>query len=230
MCEKLGDLGFFLKEELEHQEFERLSLKLGIPVPRVFIKLESEKGGRILERYQDRSRTWNRNFWNMVLCFIAYQPGVATNFGAGYLSFKDTTAAVASVGSNLINIKVQGAVNDGTYGIQVGRGVGAESFEGYALGTPVVNGTGTNQLVYSAMGAGSQNYNAGTRVWTITLSRVMNNNSSGIIGLNEVALTYQFHTGSTYLMLNRDLLGSTFNVAIGAQLTVTYNITLTFPA
>lgn len=219
-----------LEEEREREELKRLSLKYGFPVPEVFLSLVSEKGGDILEVYQDRSRTWNRNFWNCVLMLMASQPGVVTNFGAGYLSFKKTGGTVDAVNVSTFAPKLQAAVNDSTYGIQVGRGTGAESFEGYVLGTPVVNGTGTNQLVYGAMPNGTQNYNAGTKVWTITYARVFNNNSSAIIGLNEVALTYTGGFGAALTMMNRDLLGATFNVAIGAQLTVTYTITLTFPA
>jgi hypothetical protein len=215
--------------EADFKRLERLGLKLGIPIPFVFLKLEVEKEGKILDHYEGRSRTWNRNFYNANLMMITAQAGVATNFGAGYLSLKQTSATVGAIGPGYYFINFTGLVNNSTYGIQVGIGTGAESFEGYVLGTPCVHGTGSNQLVYSAHSAITQSYDSPTKTWTITLKRIMNNNSGSAIVVAESALTW-LDGNSLKVMGNRDLLGSTVTVNNGAQLTVQYAITLAFPA
>jgi hypothetical protein len=122
----------------------------------------------------------------------------------------------------------------------VGTGTTAESFEHVALVTPVAHGNGAGQLSYTAQSATSVSYNAGTRVWTATYARILNNNSGGSITVAETGI-YGVNTSNTGnlsngaastnpYMLCRDLLGATVAVANAGQLTVTYTITLTFPA
>jgi hypothetical protein len=215
--------------EADFKMFRSLSVKLGIPVPFVFIKLEVEKGGRILDRYEERSRTWNRNFWNYGLVDLTNNPIVATNFGAGYLSQKRTDGTVTAVAQGPYNYTLQVGAGVATWGIQVGLGTAAESFEGYVLATPVAHGTGTNQLAFAAISANTQSYDSPSKTWTITLKRLMNNNSAAGIVITETALTHQ-DSNSRAFVFSRDLLGASVTVNVGAQLTVQYAITLTFPA
>lgn len=216
--------------EEEYRAFQKLGLKLGIPIPMLFLTMKVEKDGEVLSEYTQRSQTWTRNYWNLLLCFVTNSPGVATNFGAGYLSFKNTAAAVAAIAGSNWAITSIGPVNTSTYGIQVGIGGGAENFEGYILGNQCVNGSGSNMLVHAAHSALVQNYDAPSKTWTITVKRLFNNNSGAQIVIAEAALTFQLAATGTNIMVNRDLLGATVNVNNGAQLTTTYLITLTFPA
>lgn len=216
--------------EADYIELVQLGAKLGIPVPQVHLKLIVSKDGKIISSYQQRSRTWNRNFWNSILGTITRSDGVVTNFGAGYLSLKNTAAAVPAIGPTGWLGNNAGQVNTSTFGIIVGVGAGAESFEGYVLTTPCANGTGVNQLVYSAHSALVQNYVAGTKTWTVTIKRIMNNNSAADILLTEMALGVSSAVNATIAMLNRDLLAETENVPVGTQLTASYDISLTFPA
>ena len=218
------------RPEADYLELERLSIKLGIPVPQVHLTVEVRKDGKLISSTRQRSRTWNRNFWNYILCQLTSAPGVATDFGAGYLSIKRTTGAVGAIAGTLFNFNCAGLINNSTYGIQVGIGTGAESFEGYVLGTLCAHGSGANQLVYSAHSVLVQSYDAPSKTWTITIKRIFNNNSAADIVIAETALVFNMPNQGTQCMLNRDLLGATQTVAIGAQLTVSYGVTLTFPA
>jgi hypothetical protein len=161
---------------------------------------------------------------------VTDSPGVITNWGAGYLSFKSTAAAVSAHTKANQTWSSIGAVNVGTYGIQLGYGVAAESFEGYVLSSLCAQGTGANQLVYAAHSALVQSYDAPSKTWTVTLKRICNNNSAGDILVTETCITWQNQALGTLVMYNRDLLSPSQNVAVGAQVTTSYAVTLTYPA
>jgi len=216
--------------EADFREIERLGIKLGIPVPLVHVTVEVSKDGKVTSSTRQRSRSWNRNFWNMLILIATRQDAVATNFGAGYLSVKSTDTTVAAITPFQTWPNPAGAINVSTNGIQAGTGAAAESFEGYALNTICANGTGANQLVYSAASANAQAYVAGTKTWTVTLKRLFNNNSAADILVTETAITGLRVGGTKYDMYCRDLLAATQTVANGGQLTISYDVTLTFPA
>lgn len=217
------------KPESDYLELERLSVKLGIPVPFTFISLSVEKAGCIISSYRQRSRTWNRNYWNQAICATTRTPGVITNFGAGYLSAKQVPGTVAAISADFMQrFDNVGIINNSTYGLLAGIGTTAESFEGFALSKPITHGSGSGQLVYAAHSALAQSYVSGTKTWTITIKRLMNNNSGTAIVVAETAIV-AMNINGYYYMFCRDLLGSTVSVANGAQLTISYDVSLTFP-
>lgn len=216
--------------EADYKEIERLGAKLGIPVPLVHISLSVSKDGKPGPTICLRSHTWNRNFWNHMMMIFTGAAGVATNFGAGYISLKNTAAAVAAVNADIIQLRIAGHANNSTFGIVAGRGAGAEDFEGAALTTIITHGTGANQMSYAAHSANVQAYVAGTKTWTHTIKRILSNISGAQIDVTECAL-YYYNTGSSsYFMLNRDLLGAAVPVPNNQTLTIAYDITLTLPA
>lgn len=214
--------------ESDYNEIARLGQKLGIPVLQVFLSLEVTKKGKLIDSFKDRSRTFNRNFWNAQMMLNLLSPGVATNFGAGYISMK----AFPAGGVNAITVMggwtPLGIINSSNYGILVGIGTAAESFEGYKLSTLCANGSGANQLVHTAASPNTQSYDAPSRTWTITLKRIFNNNSGAPIVAAETAIIATSSSGA--FMFNRDLLAEAVNIPVGAQLTVSYAFTLTLPA
>lgn len=233
-----------VKPEADYLELERLSKKLGIPVPMMHIKVEATNpDGSAGEKYEGRSRTFNRNFWNAV--FTQYS-GVAVSsgtFGAGVLSVKNTSGTTKTIGGRYLdnpNPTLNGADAGGIVvgglglatGIVVGTGSTAESFENNTLVTLVAHGTGAGQLSYAAQVSPTPSYVAGTKTWTSLYTRIFNNNSGGTIIVAETGIYYSFTVvGSTAtVMAERTLLGATVSVLNAGQLTITYTITLTFPA
>jgi len=229
-----------VKPEADYLELERLGAKLGIPVPMMFVTLEArDKNGNLTGRYHDRSRTYNRNFWNSVFSFITATATSSGTFGAGVLSIKDTggtTRTVNGDGGYAVGcgfLHLSAAIGDATIGNVVGTGSTAESFENNALVTKVAHGTGSGQISYGGQGSPVPSYNAGTKVWTTLQSRFFNNNSGGTIVIAETGMYPNITYGSNAqspTMIERSLLGATVSVLNGGQLTVTYTITLTFPA
>jgi hypothetical protein len=214
--------------EQDYEDLERLSTKLKMPIPQVHLRIQTSVGRIKISDYRQRSHTWVRNYWNWLIMSVACQAGVATNFGAGYLSLKSTGAAVAARStSDLLNL-LNAPINNSNYGILAGYGTTAESFEAYNLATQCIHGSSANQLVHAAMSANVQTYTAGTKTWILTLKRLFNNNSGNTINISEAAIVSNNNAG-VYTMFNRDLLGTPQAVANGAQLTVSYDISLVFP-
>lgn len=219
-----------MSREVDYKKLERLGARLGLAVPSVFISVRAEKYGKKTGGWKGRSHTWNRNFWNANLwLFTGISMGGAT-FGAGYLNMKNTDGTISAFGNTNSNWHPIGILGDNSYGIQVGTGTGAESFEGYVIGTLIAHGNAATQLYYQAHSAASSSYNAGTRKWTISIKRIFNNNSGGTITVTETTLVFLFAQVTKKVMLNRDLLGASVAVLTGGQLTVQYDITLILPA
>jgi hypothetical protein len=222
--------------DLEYFEQERQRLHLP-PVPKTFIQLDVHmpNGEHVLE-YKTRSKSWVRNAYNVftsqMLDIIGDSGGVT--YGAGKLPIKKLDGSVLNNETGEWNM---GSGNIGSYtggagvvtkGIVVGTGVVAENFEDHILGTLIANGTGAGQLSYVGGTNGVGVYDGGTKKWTATHVRIMNNNSGGEIVVGEVAIYANINSFS-YGMICRDLLGVPVAVANTAQLTVTYTIDITYP-
>jgi len=208
------------------------------PPPTIFVecKVEHQNSGDIYLIQREKCNSWNRNFYNHLagqMLALSSNTG-GTTFGNGALPIKDTSnltwqsstvCAYATTASTIVG--PQGAY----YGIVVGTGTGAESFDGYVLGTPIAHGNAATQLSYTAQTATSGSFDDGTNVWSASLVRVFNNNSGSTIAVSEVGL-YRWITPASSersIMIDRTLLSSAVNVLNGYKLTVTYTITLQFP-
>ena len=188
--------------------------------------------------YDARAQSWVRNAYNIVvtqMCGLLGAEGLT--YGAGGLYNRSTAGSDRNAVSGFnhwIN-KPEfwvGAVGSNVQGIVVGTGTGAESFEHHALGTIVAHGGGAGQMSYTAQDVTTASYNAGTKVWTSTMIRYLNNNSGGAIVIGEAGIyVYVYSASQGYQMLCRDLLAATVNVPDTAQLKVTYTIeSMAYPA
>lgn len=192
--------------------------------------------------YNARSQSWVRNAYNIAvtqLCAIRNNAGGAYGAGgmynkntAGTNRYYNTNTSVHSIGTVA---SWEGALGSVSTGIVVGTGTGAESFEDYALGALVANGTGTGQLSYAAQETSTAAYTSGTKTWASTLVRYINNNSGGAIVVGEVGIYvtayYVAANNTDQFMLARDLQDPSVSVADTAQLKVTYTITsMAYPA
>ncbi len=228
-----------VKPEADYEELNRLACKLGIPVPMMQVSfVATDEKGNETGRFEDRSRTTNRNFWNNLFNSYAAAPSGTATFGAGFLTLKNTAAALVNPNADTNG---SGATNPRNFvfgsgigtlgtaqGLVVGTGTAAESFEDYALGALIAHGNGAGQLAHSAQNATTLSYNSGSKTWTATLARIFNNNSGGTIVVGECGI-YGVMNAQVY-MFCRDKLGATVSVLNTGQGTLTYTSTLTFPA
>lgn len=232
---------------IEEEKFKRLRencRELGVIAPaEVFIGLKvHDKLGALTFDDIQRGHSWTRNYYNFIFGVSADMVGGGSNnFGVGYLSSKGTAGtiyysasyAIQRTSYSVANGGFQGAATNATYGILVGTGDTAFDKNQYVLVTPIAHGVTAGTLSYAVSTVPSSSYNAETDTWTGTLARVFNNNSGGEIVVKETGLVwYGYFVGSStnQFLMERSVLSPTVAVANGAQLTVTYTITMDFSA
>jgi hypothetical protein len=217
-----------IHDEKDYEELARLSTKLGFPVPQTFLNVQvTNPDGTVVTHYDGRSRTWTRMFWNFVIGIFGtvFPDG---NYGAGSLARK-STAGTQSVQSYIGSYSVcSSSYQNGSYGIQVGSSAATEDFNHYALQAQITSGSAAGQLIYRDMPAPLTQYNAGTKAWKIIPIRVFFNNTENPVTVAEVGLTTMF-SNENYLVC-RDKLATAVIVPAGSTVTISYALTLNFPA
>ena len=241
-----------IKEEEKYEQLRKLGQELHVPIPVAFLEIEvRDKNGKTISKHRQRSHSWCRNAYNCIFSTIAGKDGDDVAWGAGLLCWKKTSGVLqtddAPLGlpwwerndTNRVTVDDTSfgfgfrapAAND-DYGILVGSGVGAESFEDFALGTPIIEGSGAGQLNHVISEPHAITYTAGTKTLKNDLARFFNNNSGGNIDVNEVALVSGVGLSGAGLNLPvlfaRDKLGATITVPDTGQLKVTYTIELVY--
>ena len=200
----------------------------------------TESDGTISYDKTEPAHSFTRNFWNALFSYIANSTSSGSNnFGSGYISIKSSAGTLSYATLDTISFSsyesgrgILGILSNSTYGIVVGTSAAAFTVEQFALGAQCVQGTGTNNLQHAAQAYPTISWTVGTLTWLAVHRRIFNNNSAGAIGVNETGLysdLLNFSKGSGEFMVERNVLGGTVTVGIGAQLTVTYNISVVFP-
>ena len=230
------------KEEAKIKRLKKAMGELRMPPsPEVFIGIKvHDRNGILLLDDIERGHSWTRNFYNYLYLAQAEGKGDGgSTFGAGYISSKQTNATVvasATVNQGRTSITLLGngfidtSVNTG---IRVGTGNTAFSINDHVLDSPVANGNASGQLSYQAMGSPTQSYDAGSKTWTNIHSRIMNNNSGDTIIVAETGLYWIgsiCSNPSLIFMFERNVLDLPVSLINGAQLTVSYTISVDFSA
>ena len=216
------------------------SQKIIMPTLNIGLTVFDRRGG-IVHHHEEPGHSWTRNAWNMQLAAMAGICGDASaTFGAGYMSTKNTAAAISSAKTSSITVSssvptTSGWANNAAtaeFGIVVGTGATAFNIDNYVLVSPVTHGTGTGQMSYSAQLAPVQGYTAETKTWSITHKRNIINESAGAIVVAEIGLIWKgaCFSGVTYAprLMARDVLGATVTVAATELLVVEYAISMDF--
>lgn len=229
-----------MNEEEQYQQLRKLGQALNFPVFEVHLELEVRaQDGKVLFRHRQRSHSWTRNAYNWLFSQLGGKNGSDTTFGAGKVSAKDTGGTVRYGDSpygwfyqyGLDTYGYVGGAGDDSYGIWVGSGTTAESFEDYELATQIANGTGAGQLSYIAGETPVATWTPGTLTFAVEHARYFNNNSGGVVTVNEVALVARLHLEphTPKSLVSRDKLASGINIPDTGQLKVTYTIQLIYP-
>lgn len=232
------------KEEARFEELKVMCRELKVPSPpQIMIGLQvHDKDGNLTFDDVQRGHSWTRNFWNFMFgtaSSAANISGAQTSFGAGYLSGKTTGGTIT--GTQYYGVQLadncQGFINtaaNANYGILIGTDDTAFNISNYYLGAIIASGNGASQMAYQAQDQTDNvlAYNGGTKVWSNTFARIFNNNSGGSITVKEVGLVCWtglfFSIISAHALFERSVLSPTVAVANGAQLTVTYEISMDF--
>jgi hypothetical protein len=210
------------KEEAKFDELKAKCRELKVPAPpEIMIGLQVHENGVLTFDDVQRGHSWTRNFWNCIMGSQVWGGAQAgSTYAAGSNRLKAPNAAIGQWYS---------WVQWGYYGdMNIGTGDTAATTEDYYLAAVIASGNGAGQLLASAMSRGTPSYDSGTHVWTVTDSKIFNNNSGGSITVKETGL----HIAASQInyQIERSVLSPTVAVANGAQLTVTYAISMDFSA
>jgi hypothetical protein len=231
-----------------------------IAPPEIMIGLQVHEGGVLTFDDKQRGHSWTRNGYNAIFAMVSQCGGDASGvFAAGKMSAKnvfagtirstapansinvayfDQSGGTLSIGYNggIVNLTGASTENYGViHGIVCGTGSTAFSAEHFALAARINHGNSAGQLYHTASAVASPAYAA--PIWTTTHKKIFNNNSGGSITVAEVGLysTGRLFTSSGVIsseayMIERSVLAPAVAVADGAQLTVTYEISMDFSA
>lgn len=198
-------------------------------VPSARIRVVSSLHDRVLQVLDQPAHSWVRNFHNYMYAIAAGFIPSSSSFGAGYLSLKDTGGTVRNAAAASYSYIIVGPVSNSNYGILCGRSSSTESYEHYALQTPITHGTGSNQLSHRVGSTIAPAYTSGTKTWNSSFSRVFDNSSGSTITVTETGIVAMLNNTAYYFLMSRDLLGASVDVPHNGIITVTYDISLQFP-
>ncbi len=220
-------------EEAKFAELRDKCRELGVPsVPEVFIGLKVHDKNNILT-FEDiqRGHSWTRNYYNLLALRMSSAPRDASPFGAGYINGKrfNGNVDINYWGSIVSYGLFVAAAAELRGGIVCGTSDAAFSAEQYDLGALIAQGTDAGQMSYQALVI-TKSYDAASKTLKVILTRILNNNSGSAIVIKETGLRTRYENSDYYYLVERSVLSPSVPVANGAQLTVTYEITMDFSA
>ncbi len=234
------------QEEKEIREMQKRQRNLHlIPTPVCYLGIDvMDKSGDVVAKYEDRSKSWVRNFYNwMVTQQMTCNLNIlGDSFGAGTLTLKEKSAGVIrsaaypayhSLATHGVNYNgYRAAASSTSYGILIGTSDAAESFESYTLGELITEGTDAGQMQYQGMSTPTPVW-AGSPDFTMTYAceRIIINNSGEAIIVKEAGLVASItaQAGSSMILMARDVLAVPVSVPHESQIKVTYTIQITYP-
>jgi hypothetical protein len=231
-------------EEAKFDELKSMCRALRVPAPpeiMIGLKVHDRDGVLTFDDVQ-RGHSWTRNFWNWFYSITTDSPGDASGlFGAGKMSEKQVDGTIYSSATygcgRYLNAELYagtgyfGELNSTAQGIVVGTSDTAFSVEQYGLIGLIESGVTAGLLSYQASIKAVATYTGTT--WKATHVRIFNNNSGGSITVKEAGLHFYalpFNSNPFSTLFERSVLSPTVAVANGAQLTVTYQISMDFSA
>lgn len=218
--------------------------KLDIPQ---FTAIPGEEVEEIFDAYSEKidihheqeCHSWTRNFYNLIASqMLSVNSTDSSTFGDGHINWKDhdgTLRGVSSYAQSLYSSNpYQGSSDDDDYGIVVGTGSTAESFEDYQMDSLIAAGDGAGELNYSESPEPTFAWDSGARTFDIVHRRYMANNSGGSITIAEIGLKARvyYSSGQTnYALMARDVLGSSVAIADAGVARCKYTVvSATFPS
>jgi hypothetical protein len=227
-------------EEKEYQKLSKMGQSLGVIIPECFLEIEVKlTSGEVCSHYKQRSHSWVRNAYNLMMTQLGAINASDVTFGAGLMSEKKVDSGILGMANQMVldqplNVETdptgyRSASGNAGYGIVVGSSIQAESFENSILITPIANGVGAGQLSYNLAEVPVKSYDVPSLTYSVAHVRYINNNSGGNVLVNEVALIARGVSYGPFLM-SRDHLLATVTIPSTGQLKVTYTISLVYPA
>lgn len=238
--------------EKDYDDIRDLGKRLHIPTPEMHWGFKVENlDGETIHEHEERGHSWVRNAYTLLtcqMCNIALDYAATPVYGPGNIIIKKTNGVLvhgyAPAPENKWGIYgpsypespgygYVGVSSSVDNGIVVGTGTTSYDFEQFALSSIILNGSGTGQLAYQASTMLGKSYNSENKTFTVTYQRIFNNNSSGSQTISEVGMYAKLSYPGGFVqsvMMTRDVLSTPVEVPTASKLTVTYTLSVAFPA
>jgi hypothetical protein len=217
-------------EEIEKLAQEALKYEIFLPGYATFSCTLIDPEGNPVLYYEDKSRSYVRNFYNLVILHNIIAFGRISSFpsvqgyATGKLSFKRIdNSVIHSV--TWYRSFVANAGETGR-GIVVGSSNQAESIDDFKLISIINHGTGAGRLSYQAMQNPTVSWNSQTKRFSARYTRYFSNQSGGTITVAEVGIYAYFTYASsdeTFCII-RDVLSQPINIPNSYDLKVEYTL------
>jgi len=192
--------------------------------PGLSYKVEvTNKDGRVVQSEEGPSHSYVRQ-WNEILHLQA----AAIYIGGGG-TVKMTNGSIESNAYYSVrSFDSNAGIGVDRSGLRVGKDSTPVSINDYALGNPIAEGTGTDQLEHQLTYFTGPSVMGSTLSFTIQRSMV-NHSGATISGIQEIGNYMMFSCGmyTRFALGFRDVLGSPFSIPDGGAITVTYTLKVT---
>ena len=199
------------------------------PIPRAFVHLLTTLEGQPLSSLSLPAHSYTRNFYNYALMAPSGLLSSDSTWGDGHGNFKDTTGNNRVFSAHNYAWTSVNPAQDNTHGIVVGTSDTAESFDHVALQAIIAHGTNSGQLSHRVMSAATLSWAAGSKTFSLFLSRIFDNSSGGTIVVKETGIIASCYSQAYKFLYCRDVLASPISVLNSGTLTVTYEAQLVYP-
>ena len=192
-----------------------------------------DRNGKVVKRFKRKSESWLRGFIAILRACLLQRYGTAvsaqniTDETGTARGFPDTYAPSGYVTSYLPCCN--GDTGDTSQGIVVGSSDTDNTLTTYALGSKISHGTGSGQLLYSAM-TFEDIVNPSGNILQFRMTRVFTNNSGADITVKEMGLLAKGKDNSDNprsFLIARDVLSTPITIPDGYSLTLRYIVKIT---
>lgn len=199
------------------------------PIPRAFLHFLTTLDGKPLLSLSQPAHSYTRNFYNYALMAPSGLLSSDSTWGDGHGNFKDTAGNNRVFYAHNYAWSSVNPAQDNTYGIVVGTSDTAESFDHFALQAIIAHGTGSGQLSHRVMSAATLSWAAGSKTFSLFLSRLFDNSSGSTIVVKETGIIASCYSQAYKFLYCRDVLSTAIDVLNSGTLTVTYEAQLVYP-
>lgn len=184
----------------------------------------TDKRGKVLKRVSAPAHSFVRQ-WSDLMCSKARY----TYLVLPVVTIKDTSGVDWDSGEwqlGSTSSSVNAGAGDTDKGIRVGKGTTAVNISDFALGSPLEEGTGLDQLEHAAVTFTVPSIVGSTCSFPLRRNMV-NHSGATITGIKEIGVYMRFAYEALYALGFRDVLPSAVYVPDGGAITVTYTMAVT---
>ncbi|MFP3257800.1 MAG: hypothetical protein RXO36_08365 [Candidatus Nanopusillus acidilobi] len=197
-----------------------------------------DKKGNVIKRYKQKSHSPTANFIGLMLPLTWYnETGNSWTFTNNINNTSSYIPSITGNGSGIIYPNNGFNIGVNINNILVGSGSQSNPYSAYNLASPISNGSGTGQLIYSSISTPTNITINGNQAYFI-ISQAYANQSGGTINITEIGIFLNLFLGNTTsnstsnitrvytVLVWYDVLSSPISVGSGQNVVIYYTFTV----